>query len=322
MLDGGDRYDNLIKAFVVQVDGQPVVERYHPDWGPESSKNVFSVTKSVMSLLIGIAIDEGLIAGVDQTLAEPLPQYVSVMAPGVGDVTLEQVLTMTGGLVSDDDPAWYQLSNPPDWVAAFLGTPLAQPPGTSFANSSMGSHLLSAILTTAIGGSVLDFAQEKVFGPLDIVTEPTTVEVPGPHWMHEFESPAGFGWRVDPQGLQFGAADLKITAPDMIKIGQLYLDHGQWQGAQIVSASWVDRSTSHLVDTDFSPLPGYGYQWRALTAGDHAAFAAVGHAGQLIEVVPDLGLVVAVACMDDPASFKAESFTGLIELNIVPLLEA
>lgn len=322
MLDGGNRYDNLIKAFVVQVDGKPVVERYHPDWGPGASKNVFSVTKSVMSLLIGIAIDEGSIAGVDQTLAELLPQYVSVMAPGVAEVTLEQVLTMTGGILPDDDPSWLDPGRQPDWLAAILSTPLQQPPGTSFAYSSLGSHLLSGILATATGRSSLEFAQEKVFGPLSIVSQPTAEPTADPHYLQEYDTTSGFAWRTDPQGLQFGASDLKITAPDMIKIGQLYLDRGQWQGTQIVSTDWVARSTTAHVETDFSPAPGYGYQWWTMTAGDHPAFAAVGYAGQLIEVVPELGLVVAVACQDDPASFQADSFIQLIEQNLVPLVES
>ena len=96
-LDAGERYDKLIKSVLVTVDGRPVYTRYSADSGPDVTHNSYSVTKSVMSMLIGIAIEEGAIAGVDQTLAQLLPNYELIMAPGVGHVTLEQVLTMTGG---------------------------------------------------------------------------------------------------------------------------------------------------------------------------------------------------------------------------------
>jgi CubicO group peptidase (beta-lactamase class C family) len=323
MLDGGSRYETLIQAFLVQVNGETVVARYHPDSGPGITNDVYSVTKSVMSLLIGIAIDEGSIASVEQTLAELLPQHVGVMAPGVGEMTLEQVLTMSGGLVGDDDPEWLRPYDQPDWVAAILATPLLQPPGTSFAYSSMGSHLLSAILVTATGRSVLDYAREKVFGPLGIVSEPAAQPVSASaDWTLLYDATPGFAWSVDPQGLNLGFADLKITAPDMIKIGQLYLDGGVWDGMQIVSAQWVARSTSAVVDTGFSSgTGGYGYQWWVSAAGGHDVFAAMGYAGQLIEVIPELDLVVAVASLDAPASFDASSFAQLVHANLVPLLD-
>lgn len=322
MLDGGSRYETLIKAFLVQVDGEPWVERYHPDSGPKVSGDIYSITQSVLSLLIGIAIDEGSIAAVDRTLAELLPQYVAEMAPGVGDVTLQQVLTMTGGLMPDDDANWPDPYSQPDWVAAMLATPLAQTPGTTFAGTSIGPHLLSAILATATGRTVLDFAREKVFGPLGIVTEPALEPVAiGDDWYAEYDAATGFAWPVDPQGLHLGVSDLKLTAPDLVKIGQLYLDSGTWQGDRIVSPEWIATSTSSLFATDYPTFTGYGYLWFSLTAGGHDAFASIGFAGQLLEVVPDLGLVVVVAAEDAPAAFGADSFAELVQRNLVPLLE-
>ena len=111
-----------------------------------------------------------------------------------------------------------------------------------------------------------------------------------------------------------------MTPTDMAKFGQLYLAGGVWQGRQVVPADWVATSTAGHVDTGNSTWPGYGYQWWVMDAGGHPAFAAVGFAGQLIEVVPDLDLVVVVACLNDPAGFEADAFVQFVENAIVPAL--
>jgi len=170
-LSPGGRYDELIRAILVLVDGEPIVEHYGKNGSPQTTSDIFSVTKSVMSMLIGIAIGDGQIGSVDQTLGELLPSYAAVMAPGVADITLRQVLTMTGGIV-DDTHQIGASALPDDWISAIVSTPLQSPPGTSFAYSSFGSHLLSAILVQATGRSVLDYAREKLLGPLGISTEP------------------------------------------------------------------------------------------------------------------------------------------------------
>jgi CubicO group peptidase (beta-lactamase class C family) len=313
-LSPGGRYDDLITAVLLTVNGKPVVEHYGPNGAPGKTGQVFSVTKTVMSMLIGIAIEEGAIAGVDRTLAELLPTYVPIMAPGVGAVTLQQVLTMTGGIVSEIDPAGY--TGDSDWVAVTLQTPLTGPPGGPFSYSDLNSHLLSAILTQSTGRSALDYAREKLFGPLGITSEPaaTPIAFSDP----DYGTLPGFGWATDPQGRQIGAAELKITASDMAKLGQLYLDEGQWAGQQIVPAAWVAESTTRQVDTNSTVLPAYGYQWWVGQADGHPAYAAIGFAGQLIEVVPDLGLVVVMSALDDPARFDAFSFASMVSSQIVP----
>lgn len=318
-LDAGGRYDRLVKSVVVTVNGQPVYERYSADSGSEVTHNVYSVTKSVMSVLIGIAVSEGLIAGVDQTLAQLLPDHVSVMAPGVGAVTLEQVLTMTGGILGDAsaDPMRIDATN---WVEDFLSTPLAQPAGEGFAYSSRGSHLLAAVLVQATGRSVLDYAREKLFDPLGIPTEPADQSGVYEVDLSEYDLAPGFGWSTDPQGLNLGMSDLRITAPDMAKIGQLYLDGGRWHGDQLVPEDWVATSTTdQLGEADQSS--GYGYQWWVHESGRHPAFAAMGHAGQLIDVIPDLGLVAVVSCLDDPARFESDSFASIVERVVIPAIE-
>lgn len=318
-LDAGERYDKLIKSVLVTVDGQPVYARYSADSGPDVTHNEYSVTKSVMSMLIGIAIDEGSIAGVDQTLAQLLPDYVPIMAPGVGQVTLQQILTMTGGIL-DDATADTWFIDGPDWVTDILTTPLEQPTGTGFAYSSRGSHLLAAILAQATGRPVLGYAREKLFDPLGITTKPADQSHFSISALPEYDRAAGFGWSTDPQGLNLGFSNLKISAPDMAKLGQLYLDRGEWHGQQLVPADWVVTSTTNQL-TDGDPNPGYGYQWWIHTSGRHPGFAAQGYAGQLIDVVPDLGLVVAVSSLDGPGPFTPEFFASIIDTYVIPAIE-
>jgi CubicO group peptidase (beta-lactamase class C family) len=318
---GGAKYDELIRALLVVVDGEPLVERFTATSGPEVTSNVFSVTKSVMSILIGIAIEEGDIAGVDTTLAELLPDRASIMAPGVGEITLRQVLTMTGGLQADTTITDEQFTADSDWIEDVLSRALEHEPNETFSYSSPGSHLLSAILQRATGKRVLDYAREKLFGPLGINTEPAAEPVVTSDYAVTYDAHPGFAWPVDPQGHHLGHSDLKITAADMAKLGQLYLDLGRWKGVQIVPETWVRESTSELVATGLGRgLIGYGYQWWVIDAGGHPAFAALGAAGQLIEVVPDLELVVVVSGIDDPAPLRAENFADLVTIYLIPAM--
>jgi CubicO group peptidase (beta-lactamase class C family) len=313
MFSGGERYERLIKFVVIQVDGEIVADHYAADSGPAVFHNGHSVTKSVMSILIGIAIAEGAVPGVDATLAELLPDRTAGMAPGMAAVTLRQILTMTSGLPPDE--LFNGKYGPTaDWTAVTLSTDLAQPPGTSFTYASSGSHLLSAILVRATGRSVLDYAREKLFDPLGIATRPAT-DATVDLSLAAYDALPGFAWTVDPTGLHLGFGDLKLTAPDMAKLGQLYLQNGVWAGEQLVPAGWVQESTTGQVDGDGN---GYGYQWWVFDAHRHPAFAAFGLAGQLIEVVPDLGLVVAVSSQADPAQFDPDSIADLVSTWIVP----
>jgi CubicO group peptidase (beta-lactamase class C family) len=314
-------YDDL-RAVLMFVGGRPLMERYY-DSSAEATSGVFSVTKSVMSLLVGIALDEGELGGLDQTLAELLPDYAAMMTPDVAAVTLEQVLTMTAGLPEDtpgSDPLPFETAE--DWIAAIVSGGLEQPPGTGFAYASAGSHLLSAILAEATGRSVLDFARDKLFDPLGIDTEPAAEPRAVVENIPVYEA-ASFAWPVDPQGLHLGYTLLKITAPDMAKIGQLMLDDGQWDGQQIVSQDWVTESTRARVPTGHGfGGDDYGYQWWVTTADGHDAFAAVGFGGQLIEVVPDLDLVVVVSCTvpEHGVPLDAGLFLALVNGLVAPTL--
>ena len=315
-------YEDL-RAVLVLVGGRPLVERYY-DSSAEATSNVASVTKSVMSILVGVALDEGVLGSVDQTLSELLPEYAAIMAPDVSGVTLEQVLTMTAGLPEDPRaPATTPHYLTEDWVAAILSGGLEQPPGEGFAYASAGSHLLSAILVEATGRSVLDYARDKLFNPLGISTDPATEPLALEENLPVYEA-ASFAWPVDPQGVHLGDAFLKISAPDMAKIGQLMLAGGRWDEKQIVPAQWVTESTRAHVSTGGYGVGGddYGYHWWVTSADGHDAFVAAGFGGQLIEVVPDLDLVVVVSCTipDVNVHLDASTFRGLVDAVVAPAI--
>lgn len=312
------------RAVLVSVDGRLVVEHYHHS-SPDTTVNVQSVGKSVMASLIGIALAEGRLRGVDQTLAELLPSYRDAMAPTVKGISLRELLTMTAGLPGDGvffPKVW---GTGEDWVRRILADGPTQPRG-SFQYSSAGSHLLSAILREATGRSVLDYAREKLFTPLGIDTVPAAEPAALPGNLPTYNR-ARFAWPTDPQGHHVGAGGLKLTAADMARLGQLWLQRGRWGDRQLVPASWMRESTRAQVRIG-GAVEGYGYQlWVTRVAGRHA-FAAAGRGGQLIEVVPDLGLVVVVqssapadpTVAPDPGTADASLYMEGVTNLVVPAL--
>jgi CubicO group peptidase (beta-lactamase class C family) len=279
-----------LRSVVVLADGRTVLERYYQS-GPSDYHHVWSVTKSVMSTLVGIAIAQGKLLGVKQTLEELLPAYAGTMPSAVAGTTLEQVLTMTGGF--GDDPG--QRPTPvADWVAEILREPYSRP-GEGFHYSNGGSHLLSAILVQATGMSTLDYAREVLFDPLGIPSTPAYEPVAtGEDWKSFDESfeTADFAWAVDPQGVHIAPWGLRLRALDLAKIGLLYLNEGRWQDRQVVPEDWIREATTAQVETGGGYTPMYGYQWWVTTADGVPAYAALGSGGQVIAVVPSRGLVV------------------------------
>ena len=277
-----------VRTIVAATDDRIVFEQYYGT-DQDAYWDVYSITKSVISTLVGIALDEGLIDGLDDTVAELLPGYADDLPPAVAGTTLHQLLTMTAGFPAGQEAAGPAFTQSEDWVQEILATPVS-PPGGPFLYSNGTSHLLAAIVEEATGTSALDYARSRLFGPLGIDTRPamrgmvTTAEKLAAH------EKAGFAWPVDPQGVSTGWWGLKFQPRDMVKLGQLFLADGRWEGQQVVPADWVDQATTQQVDAGDNY--GYGYQWWTGTADGSVAFQAIGYGGQLIEVVPDRHLVV------------------------------
>ena len=316
-----------VRSLLVAVDGRTVLERY-VDSGPDQTHHVYSVTKSVVSTLVGIALDEGLVDGLDSTLGELLPDERDAMTPRTAGVTLRQLLTMTSGVADEADGGAPWDPAQPDAVRTILSSGSVQEPGRSWRYSNAATHLLTAVLAEATGGPVLDFARRVLFDPLGIRTRPAyegtermRVLGPSPAWSPAFRR-AGFAWATDRQGVHVGGLTLKLTARDLLRFGQLHLDGGRWDGRQLVPAAWVEQAVRPAALPTGDEALGYGYLWWLVELDGHDAFAAVGAFGQAVVVAPDLRLVVVMTAADDvrPPMQGVQLLPYITEV-VLPLLE-
>ena len=278
-----------VRAILVAKGDEIVHEQY---FGTDADAywGVQSVTKSVVSTLIGIALDEGLIASVDATLAELLPQHVDVMSPAVQATTLRQLLTMNAGFaggLADTGPQGKH------WVREILANP-ETPPGQGFVYSNGTSHLLAAIVEEATGTSALAYARSRLFGPLGIDTTPAFRRVLTLESLMAMDE-AGFAWPVDPQGTSTGWFGLRLRPRDMLKIGQLFLDHGRWEGQQIVSAGVGGGGDQPAGRGGLPQASATATSGGPATSTATPSYRALGYGGQLVVVVPSRDLVVVTA---------------------------
>jgi CubicO group peptidase (beta-lactamase class C family) len=267
-----DSQDLPIDSVQVVRNGVLIMDAYFYPYLGDRLHDVASVTKSVTSTLVGIAVDRGLL-GLDQGLLASFADVVpNPPADGKVDIELRHVLTMTSGLDCGrmpGEPELFEMMRSDDYVKYALALPLAVPPGTEFAYCSPGAHLLSAMVGRATGATALAFARENLFDPLGI---------------------RDAVWPEDPQGVTHGWGDLQLHPRDMAKIGQLFLNKGIWNGAPVVSENWVDEATRSRVIADADGT-GYGYQWWVLGGAFDGLYEARGRGGQAIIVWPDKDVV-------------------------------
>ena len=265
-----DEHEMAVDSIVVVRHGHIVFEMYGPGYSPNKRHKIHSVTKSVMSMLVGIAIDQGAIEGLDVPLTELLPNYTTATPePRKEQITLEHLLTMSDGIDWHEHSLPYehpnnrvsQMSSSADAVQYILDRPMEREPGEAWAYNSGASILLGAAVEQATGRDLLLFARETLFNPIGI----------GPvHW----ERTAGGHYQT--------GGGLSMTPRDMGRLGYLMLHNGMWDGQQILSADWVARSTAAHYPAD-GPI-GYGYQWWILPEG--RGYRADGLYEQRIYVLP------------------------------------
>jgi len=266
--------DYAIDGVVIVRHGRLVAEGYRAPTTAETQHHLFSGTKSFTSALIGIALDQGYLTGVDQRVLDFFPDRTfQNVDDAKRSITLDNLLTMSGGFEWEggilESPGLTELWSSGDWVQFTLDLPLSDPPGSRFVYNSGESHLLSAILQQTVGMKAEEFAAQQLFAPLGITA---------------------WSWRTDPQGISTGGWGLYLTPRDMAKFGYLYLNGGLWDGQQVISADWVADSTrARIAAGDQWLAESYGYQW---WIDDQGYFMALGYAGQYIIVMPERDLVV------------------------------
>lgn len=278
--------DQLARALVVIKDGYLVYENYYGDGGPNASTNLWSVTKSFSSALVGFMMDDGIISSTQQRMADLMPMY-----PEFDDITLQHVLTHTTGLYwAEEGPLWVAWIFSDDWVAHALARGQERAPGSKFKYSSGNTHFLTALVHHKADTNPGELAKQRLFDPLGIPFETLQEPILYNRW-EEYIPPLPQSWRRDPQGIETASFSLYLTARDMAKFGFLYLNKGRWENQQILSESWVESSTVDHEKNIYGRY-SYGYQWYLTFVDGEPAFLASGFGGQIIGVVPSLDLVV------------------------------
>jgi CubicO group peptidase (beta-lactamase class C family) len=303
-MDGGilDQIVDTIKAQKLNLDsllvirnGYIVHETYFGSQSADQRHIQYSVTKSYLSTLIGIALDRGDIDRIDHQVLDFFPGITIIDPdPRIESMTIEDLLTMRSGLDwRDTDQDFNNLLRSTDWVQHMLNLPMVAEPGTAFTYCSGCTNLLSAILQEATGMTARDFGEESLFQPLGI---------------------SDIRWETDPAGKSIGGWGLFLTPRDMAKLGYLFLHEGEWDGRRVVSADWVKEATRKHTATDGTL--GYGYQWWTYPSWD--AYMALGRDGQTIFVLPDADVIVVTTA----GGVGHDKIFQLIEYFVYPAIQA
>ena len=263
-----------IKSFMLQRDGELIIDVHRKSMRADRATNVKSVAKSIVSLLVGIAIEQGYLQGVQQPIGDFFPDYFARRPdPEKQAITIQDLLTMRSGLESTSRRNYGRWVLSENWVEYALDRPLIGVPGGEMIYSTGSSHLLSAILTRATGMSTRAFAERYLFGPLGIAVG---------------------GWDRDPQGYYFGGNNMALSPAAMLRIGTLVMNGGLYAGKRIVSRDWIAESMQVYTRSRFNPYD-YGYGWWQQELNGHTVQFAWGNGGQYILIIPALQTVVAIA---------------------------
>ncbi|MFL4471755.1 serine hydrolase domain-containing protein [Tateyamaria armeniaca] len=288
-------------ALIVHQNGAPVVsERFR---GPALGQlaPIKSVSKTIVAALTGAALDRGEIPSPNSTIGQLAPNLIPRGADArVAAITVENLVTMQAGLERTSGANYGGWVSSANWVANALSRPFVAEPGARMLYSTGSFHVLGAVLAEVSGQSLLSLARERLGRPLGI-------EVPA--------------WTRDPQGRYLGGNEMALSVPAMVRFGEMYRQGGTWNGQQVLSHDWVGASLQPVTRSPFSGL-AYGYGWfLGRSAGARYALAR-GYGGQIICIVPDLGLTIAITSDPTRPARSGGYFgdlIGLVENDILPV---
>ena len=269
-----------VYSLLVFKNGYLVAEDYFHIGKPDLQVNIHSVTKSINSALVGIALEQGCLTSLDQKMMDFFPEFTDrITDPRKKQITIQQMLQMRAGYPWEEATAegtdllftGFRPSN-------LIDVPLAYDPGSDSAYSNLTSHLLGIIVARACNTDLKSFAQEHLFDPLEI--EP------------------GF-WQQDWEGNYLGYSDIHLSSTDLAKFGLLYFNEGKHDGIQVIPAQWVHDSLQIYSKDTWTVRVGrnwddngYGYQWWSIKAGNYRYNLAWGHGGQQIVLLNDLDMMI------------------------------
>jgi CubicO group peptidase (beta-lactamase class C family) len=295
-----------IYSLLVFKNGYLVAEDYFHIGSPDLQVNIHSVTKSINSALVGIALEQGCLTSLDQKMMEFFPELTDrITDPRKKQITIKQMLQMRAGYPWEEATAegtdlLYTGFRPSNLV----DVPLAYDPGSDSAYSNLTAHLLGIIVARACNTDLKSFAQEYLFNPLGI--EPAF-------------------WQTDWEGNYLGYSDIHLSSTDLAKFGLLYLNDGKYNEIQVVPAKWVHDSLQIYSKNTWTVRVGrnwqdngYGYQWWSIRSGNYRYNLAWGHGGQQIVLLDDLDMMIVV--LADPLHLEHGDKPWRIEksnLNLV-----
>lgn len=298
-------------SFIISKDQQIVYEQYFHGADRNTVFSIKSVTKSITSVLAGIARDEHLLPDLSTPVLKILPEYdvtrsssqsiSNIEGKLINDsirktVTLRHLLTMQAGFdYTENSIISTAMSFSSDPVRFVMDLPFEEYPGDRFNYSSGETYIFGAALARLTNTSLKKYADQHLFGPLGIQAE---------------------RWDTDFLNRNLAGSELFLKSEDLLKIGNLILNRGQWKGRTIVSEKWIEESTAAQVKLDeWDVLPqanGYGYYWWRRKTNGHQAVVAVGYGGQLICIVPDLKMIIVTTCF---LGDKNRGRTELLQLH-------
>lgn len=304
-------YGNIV-GLVAQKDGERLYEGYWNGYGPDDAAHLFSVTKSVVSALVGIAIEEGYLPGVQARVLDYFPEYrVEGDRPALRSITLRNLLSMTVPYAYEVEPYELFLTSP-DPTAAALDL-VGGEPGRFQYSAIGGAQLLAHILSRATGRPLIEYAREKLFGPLGLKVPVSLVLRDQAEYLATMGDRRTRGWAVDGSGVNAAGWGLFLSPAELAAFGQLYLDRGLYAGQRLVPEAWIAEGTrEHSRCPERGGLP-YGYLWWLIGDG---RYAALGDGGNALYLNPKERLVVAVTARFTP---DAKDSVELIKRWVEPL---
>jgi len=292
-----------LKGLVVIKNGHLIAEGYFNDGSIDESFDRASVTKSYTSALVGIALEQGCLSSVEQKMIDFFPEFADqITDPRKKQITIRDLLQMRAGYPDEEEKPLYLdiLFFSDNWhhVPHLVDFPIFSDPGTEFDYSNLTSHLLGVIVARACDTDLKSYAQEYLFTPV---------------------TGEAVDWYNDADDYNLGYMGIFVTARDMAKFGSLYLNEGEYEGTQVLSADWVRNSLRRYSENvkqggwitsryGYFRDIGYGYQWWSGRVGDHHFNYAAGHGGNYIVLLEDLDMIIVTTADPMHGVFGEESW--------------
>ncbi|MGN1136919.1 MAG: serine hydrolase domain-containing protein [Oscillospiraceae bacterium] len=308
-------YSNMT-GMVIMKDGKIIYEKYFNGCTEADHIHISSATKSVFSILLGIALDKGYIKSIDQKVLDFYPEYTIKRGENtIQSITLKDILTMTAPYKYKYNPYTKYFSSE-DWVKFSLDMLGGKGRIGEFRYAPIiGPDILSDILMKTTTQPVLYFAKKNLFEPLGIMVDNNVTFRNKEEYMAFYKATDVSGWVASPTGVNTAGWGLTLSSMDMAKIGQLLLNKGVWNGKRIVSAKWINESTSEQSRWKQRNLP-YGFFW--WIDDQNNSFAAIGDGGNIIYVSSDKNMVVAITSLFQP---KAKDRIEFIKQYVFPIFD-